>query len=205
VSAIGRAGRNRLVDSLAIMATVGGAVLISRSAGVAAVWWMAPFLVAVLFSVRAATLGVHELGHLVAGRLVGWTWQVFKVGPLLVARDQGSSRVSFGRSRIRAVGQVVFTPPADALDTELRRVGMLVGGPAASAVLCWVAWQLWLAIESPLPRVVVGVTALYSAIVFVTTVLPLESSGNLSDGGSILLQLRQRSERRSRHASEVDV
>jgi hypothetical protein len=201
-----KAGRNRLVDSLALATTVGGALLVAREAGLGVSWWAAPFLVAVILTMRMGCLAVHEVGHLLAGSLAGWQWETLKLGPLLVWREDGSTRVTFcSRERVKAAGQVRFASPASVLDTEPRRIAMLAGGPLASAGLAWGAWLLWRTLDAPLAEVVAGVVALYSTVVFVTTVLPFESAGNLSDGGAILLELRRRSAGRERHAPEVEL
>jgi hypothetical protein len=105
-----------------------------------------------------------------------------------------------GARRFKAAGLVLTRPASPEVDTKARHILMLSGGPTASAFLSVLAWVAWRAVDSPFPRIALGVTAAFSAIVFVTTVLPFVSSGNLSDGATILSLLRERAGSKPEHA-----
>ena len=184
--------RNVLVDTATLLAAIGGAVLVCRDAGVALSPYSAAYVVSVLLVVRVASLGVHELGHLLAAALGGWRWDVYKVGPLLLSRETGPLRVSLrGGRRFKAAGLVLTYPPSAEHDTRARHVLMLSGGPAASALFSLLAALAWRAVDVTSVRVAFGVASVFSAIVCVTTLLPFVSSGNLSDGATILSLLRE--------------
>jgi hypothetical protein len=195
------AGRNRVVDSLTLLAMGAAAIVICHDASVEARWWVVAYVLAIIVIVRTASLGFHELGHLLAASVAGWRWDVFKIGPLLLSRESGVLRASLrGARRFKAAGLVLTRPASREVDTKARHILMLSGGPTASALLSLLAWAAWRAVDSPLPRIALGVTAAFSAIVFVTTLLPFVSSGNLSDGATILSLLRERAGSKPEHA-----
>jgi len=193
--------RNRVADALTLLATGASAIFVCRDASVEARWWVIAYVLAVILAVRTASLGFHELGHLLAASIAGWRWELFKIGPLLLSRESGQLRASLrGGRRFRAAGLVLTRPATRQVDTKARHIVMLSGGPAASALLSVLAGAAWHAVDAPLARIALGVTAAFSAIVFVTTLLPFVSSGNVSDGTNILHLLRERGERKHLHA-----
>ncbi|HEX4340933.1 MAG TPA: hypothetical protein VH062_33725 [Polyangiaceae bacterium] len=193
--------RNHVVDAFTLLAAGGGALLVCNGAHVAPSAWSVAYVVLVLVVGRVVALGVHELGHLVAAAIGGWRWDVFKVGPLLLSRETGVCKVTLrGGRRFAAAGLVLTRPVSAATDTRGRHLLMLSGGPAASAVFAFAAATASRAVSAPLGQVALGVTAVFSAIVCVTTLLPFVSSGNPSDGASILALVRERTAARPGHA-----
>lgn len=185
--------RNRVVDVLTLFGTGSGAVLVCREAGAAPSFWLVVYVLAVIVVVRMVSLGIHELGHLIAASTAGWRWDLYKVGPLLLSRENGGLRASLrGGRHFKAVGFVLTRPVSPAQNTTSRHILMLSGGPIASALLSALAWVAFCTVDAPLPRIALGITGVFSAIVFVTTLLPFVSAGNASDGATIRSLLRQR-------------
>jgi len=198
---VGPARRNLLVDTTTLVAALTGAAVVCREARATPSLGTALYVLSVFVVVRVLSLGVHELGHLVAAALGGFRCEVYKVGPLLLSREDGALRATLrGGRRFKAAGLVLTYPPSPEYDTRARRVLMLSGGPAASALLAVLAAVAWRSVELPLPRIAVGMTAVFSAIVCATTLLPFTSSGNASDGATILSLLRTRDAGRLGHA-----
>ena len=195
------ARRNVLVDTATLLAVLAGAVLVCRSAHAAPSPSTAAYVVVLVVVVRVLSLGVHELGHLVFAALAGWRWDVYKMGPLLISREGDRVSVTLrGGRRYRAAGLALTHPPSPELDTRGRHILMLSGGPAASVLLALLAAAASGAVAGPFVRVALGITAVYSAIVCVTTLLPFMSAGNPSDGATILELFRERNSERPRHA-----
>lgn len=150
---------------------------------------------------------VHEVGHVLGGRMAGFRFLFLVVGPLELRRDGGVPHggvphggvlrggVPPGRARgaglrvrlnrhVGLAGGVAGCVPGD--DTRLRaRMALFTaGGPLASlvlAVLALLSRRLW----GGVPGALLGLTGLFSAAVFVLTVLPLRGSGFASDGARL--------------------
>ncbi|MGK7312515.1 MAG: hypothetical protein ACN0LA_09770 [Candidatus Longimicrobiales bacterium M2_2A_002] len=92
-----------------------------------------------------AVLAVHEAGHLLAGRLVGFRFLLFIVGPLRVAREGDRVQVGWNRSLSLAGWLAATGPTPDRLERLRRRTAIMVaGGPltslaagAGGAPSCW--------------------------------------------------------------------
>jgi len=84
---------------------------------------------------------VHELGHLLAARAIGFHWREFSAGPLVVRREAKRIQWRFVPSRLTAGGQVQAVPDSPA---ALRRrfLILLAGGPIATALLFIVVFSL---------------------------------------------------------------
>jgi hypothetical protein len=133
-----------------------------------------------------AAIAVHELGHLAAGMAAGFRWEIFKAGPIVLSRSPRSVDLSFGNdSRYRGRGLVATT--LDATDrVRLRHTMMLLGGPLTSMGAGAAGVALWIGLGggAPVP-LAFGVFGVCSLVVLLTSLLPVTSSGHLSDGGKI--------------------
>jgi hypothetical protein len=120
-------------------------------------------------------LAVHELGHLVAGLLGGFRFELFVVGPLGVKRTPAGIRVFLNRD-VGLMGGVAATVPV-AQDPGNRRkfAWVLLSGPLASLLLSLVAAVLFTASTSGAARSYWLVTAFGSAAVLLATTLPRKS------------------------------
>ena len=80
-------------------------------------------------------LVVHECGHLLAGWLVGFRFQLFTLGPLRVQRDE-SGRIRPGLNRDLAMyGGAALALPTDGRDLRWRYAWFAAGGPLMSFAL----------------------------------------------------------------------
>jgi hypothetical protein len=120
-------------------------------------------------------LAVHELGHLVAGLLQGFRFQLFVVGLLGVKRTPAGIRVFLNRD-VGLMGGVAATVPVAQDPGNTRKFAwILLSGPLASLLLSLVAAVLFTASTSGAARSYWLVTAFGSAAVLLATTLPRRS------------------------------
>lgn len=136
----------------------------------------------------SCALAVHEAGHLVAGRIMGFRFGFFAIGPVWLAREGASIRLRWNRLPA-AWGGMALAYPTDTRALAARMAFYAAGGPLASLALSVVAF--WVGNSIPaltsLSRWAM-VLALMSACVLVATVQPFGTGiGVRSDGGKVLL------------------
>ena len=156
---------------------------------------IAPGYWAALIPVIAA-LGAgftHEMGHLVAGWLLGFKLKQIKIGPVHLGKSARCGEPYCGD--VLTLGAAVLEPRVtDQDDPTLRRRLLLVtlGGPLASLLL---AGGLETALYFTQPFFVVAfslhVGAVFSALLAIAACLPdANRYGNFSDGARLLMLLR---------------
>ncbi len=133
---------------------------------------------------------VHELGHLAAGLAVGFRFQFFGVGPLMILSDP-AGRLRFEWNREPALfGGVACALPTRTDGLRPRFAWVVSGGPVASLLLALVAAAAlpMLAGANRLVDVELQWVRLLSAGVFLATILPLPIPNGpfVSDGTRLL-------------------
>jgi hypothetical protein len=151
-----------------------------------------PITIVVLWLVLAA----HELGHVIGGRLAGFRFYLYAVGPLRID-GLGGLKFSFNRNASLWGGIAASGPdPSHLPSNEQLRMKMLIlvgGGPIVSllgglayfpAVAFWDTNQYFAA--------ALMIFAVGSLCVASVTMMPINNSGFVNDGARILqLALRQ--------------
>jgi Zn-dependent protease len=136
---------------------------------------------AILLGAMAASLVVHEAGHLVAGRMVGFRFAFLAVGPLLVRASSDGVVVKWRLSPAHWA-PMAGAMPAAAKVTASQVAWYVAGGPLANGLAAAVSLTL---IEAPVAPVARAM-ALMSACIFVATVQPFGTGvGIPSDGGRL--------------------
>jgi hypothetical protein len=181
--------------------------------------WLVGVVLVPLFRVLAVAClaslwlapGIHELGHLIAGRLVGFRFHFVTVGPLKFAREGGRIRIKLMKGWSMLMG-LAGTLPTDNRDLRGRMTIMLAGGPAASLLLTAISLALYFGLDyhrsslSDLPLLEQLISALLllcgllSLGIILITVLPIRI-GNLSTDGAKLLMLRTGGSEAERHCA----
>jgi hypothetical protein len=149
-------------------------------------------------------VGVHELGHVVGGWLVGGRFLLWVVGPFMVRRTPTGIRFERNRSVNLGGGMSACLPLDPQTITPGRVVVMIAGGPIASGLLTiallWLSVALMLPAQPPLWLVlcqhVTMITVGLSVLIFGFTVFPGSAAGFKTDGRRIidLLQHDRRSD-----------
>ena len=148
--------------------------------------------------VLVVVLGMHELGHLAGGRLAGFRFFLFVVGPLRIRRAaEGAIEVGWNRSLALAGGLAASLPTADHVEDPgaLRRgvATMVAAGPALSLAFALAAFGLDAALgalnvatgDGPanfFVRDTLIVAGLGSLGIFAATLVPARTSGFYTDG-----------------------
>lgn len=128
---------------------------------------------------------IHELGHIVGGLIGGNTFALLIVGPLRVEKEEEKLRWRLNKS-MSAFGGLALTMPNSTENFKQRRALTVAAGPGASLLLAVLAWGLVFLTD---PTVLQGAFRFFlfclgglSLIIFVATIIPMQSGGFLSDG-----------------------
>ncbi|MCU0649762.1 MAG: M50 family metallopeptidase, partial [Gemmatimonadaceae bacterium] len=146
------------------------------------------------------TIVVHELGHLLGGRLVGFRAFLLIVGPLRLERSASGWRFAMNRS-IALAGGLAGTAPTDTHRVRQRMAVVIAGGPLSSLItgVLALAWCLSLRpsefdIATPFGRVLFAASlAAYgfgSVGIGLLTLIPGRTAGFRTDGAQLLTFLR---------------
>ena len=144
---------------------------------------------------------VHELGHLLGGRLARFRFLLLVVGPLKVTRGPDGLAFALNRSLPLAGGLAASGPTPDDLENLPRRSALMVaGGPMASFVLGGTGLTAYRALaEAPALETAQGLvvltwllmlTGVASAAIGVITLIPGKTGGFMTDGARLLQVLR---------------
>jgi hypothetical protein len=158
--------------------------------------WLVLIVITLLLLLTAA---VHELGHLLAGYLVRFRFQVLVVGPLRISG--GNGRLRWQRQRGGSLFNGLAASLPDKMDNLARRLlYFALGGPLASLLLSFCALTIVLFLSSDLRRMLdylwLWECSLFTAVVsyffLLTSMRPgTYHNGMVADGGRILMVAAQ--------------
>jgi hypothetical protein len=136
-----------------------------------------------------AVVCLHECGHYLAGRFVGFRGELLTFGPL---RWERSKQTALGWSLnrdIQSMGGMCMMLPMDRNNLTRRFTIMIAGGPLASLAGAAFAAGLLAALPHsvPLLRLTCGMALAMSGGIALVTLLPIASSTYESDGRKLLL------------------
>ena len=132
--------------------------------------------VAISLAAGFAALATHEVGHLLAGKLVGFRFGLLAIGPLWILRSVGGVRLRW-RWSPKYWGPMAMAFPRNGERVAARVFAYIAGGPAASALLALAAYGVAQSLEIGLGRQLLKTTALVSAAIFVATAQPFFGTG----------------------------
>ncbi|GAC1372152.1 MAG: hypothetical protein NVSMB44_39810 [Ktedonobacteraceae bacterium] len=135
-----------------------------------------------------AALLVHECGHLLSGRLIGFRFLLLIVGPLKVQRSQTGIQIGLNTS-LALAGGLAACAPTDENNLARKMLIMTAGGPVASLLLTLVAAASAFGAGFPnragLAGALLLLTAVVSGILTIVTLIPTHVGGFVSDGARI--------------------
>jgi len=130
--------------------------------------WLALLLIAAMFT----ALAVHELGHLIAGLVQGFKFEMLVVGFLgLRRKEQGRIEIYWNKDWGLFGGVAATAPAPDSLDIPTKMGRILLAGPVASLALAGLCLGL-MPILAPFWAFGVLVGGLVSAALFLATTIP---------------------------------
>lgn len=143
---------------------------------------------AALFLAFYFAIGLHEIGHLIGGLLVGFRFRFCTIGPIEITRRQDRIHVRL-TARLLS-GGVAGTVPEDDRDLRRRMAVMLASGPAMSLLLALAAGGLTLVLGDRVHNLAsfsLWSVAGMSLFLFVVAMIPTNTAGFKSDGAALLL------------------
>ncbi|HNT75082.1 MAG TPA: M50 family metallopeptidase [Anaerolineae bacterium] len=148
---------------------------------------------------------IHELGHVIGGKLAGYSFIMLVVGPFKWVREQGRVRWRWNTSLNTFGGLALMIPPV-AESEPSRMARYILGGPIASFCLGVFSILGLALLQTTQPHSVLVnqggfflvIVAAIALMTGVATLIPFSSSGFASDGGQYLDLMRggHRAERR---------
>jgi hypothetical protein len=137
-------------------------------------------------------IAVHELGHVLAGRLVKFQFRILTIGPFMWEMEAGTIRFKWNKN-LNAYGGLALCLPLNTQNLVQRFIWFAAGGPLASFLLA-IAAYLGLRFLTPAGPSFANYTIEFlwimlttlSAIICVVTLIPMRSGGFYSDGARIL-------------------
>jgi hypothetical protein len=156
--------------------------------------WLITAVILILFFISA----LHEVGHLVAGWLVGLRFHLLIIGPIRFARQRGALRVQWQLNGSLFNGLAASIPP-DETNLVRRMLVFAAGGPLASLLVMGAAAVLALFLQADSLRQLAYLwlweCALFTAVVsyffFLTSIKPgVYQNGLPADGARIAMLLR---------------
>ncbi len=162
-------------------------------------WLLLPLALFGLFTVVL----VHELGHLLGGRLQQFRFQMLVVGPLAIERDLTTDRVAIKRNRnLELAGGVAACFPVGEHDLVRRMRWMVMGGPMASVAFFLFAMAIAALVPSAPWRSVLLLLGVISLLLGVATLIPMRNGSFVTDGKRYL-QLRRGGAEARRDAAQL--
>ena len=142
--------------------------------------WMPGILVASAFT----SIALHELGHLLAGKWVGFQFSFYIVGPIRVeAVPRGGIRVVYNRD-YQTWGGLCGMAPANSKDVARKFAWLVAGGPLISLVggIVFGGLGLLLGPKLSLPGIFVSCLGDVSFLMAIVTLWPADNGIFLTDG-----------------------
>lgn len=156
-------------------------------------------LIAVLFiPIFFIVVGIHEAGHALAGKWVGFDFRMYIVGPFMWNKEETGWRFQWNKN-VNLAGGMVVCMPTDTDDLGRRFSVYAAGGPVASLLLTLLAYGMyWLIAPGDIAGHVATQTLAYfflvmaflSLVIFIVTAIPMHFGGFSSDGARVLRLLR---------------
>lgn len=127
---------------------------------------------------------VHELGHVIGGRLAGMRFVLLVAGPLKLMNPGGRLRLRLNTQLALAGGIALMLPRTPDRFRE-QMLWVVAGGPLASVVLA-VAGFASMPFLHGTPMLVALLLGFLSAMIAVATLIPSSAGGYASDGAQLL-------------------
>jgi hypothetical protein len=134
-------------------------------------------------------IALHELGHVIGGKLMGMDFGYFVVGPLHVGKGRKGIRIRENRSW-GLVGGVALMLPAPSRTEERHRKDlavMTISGPVMSLSLSLLTLAIWQLTTIEFFRT----CSLFHAVILLATILPLPNGAFQTDGVAFYHLLRK--------------
>lgn len=149
-----------------------------------------PQIILIALAAIYLALLAHELGHLLAGKLIGMRPFLLITGPLKVFATQKGLQIGLNRNLSLAGGLAACLPQkTDQLKRQLLIIA--AGGPLSSLLGSLFGLTLFFMLPPESPWKYAGfLFGVISLVIFAVTIIPGKTAGFQTDGGQILSLLR---------------
>lgn len=143
----------------------------------------------VLFFLLSLTLqiAIHEAGHLVCGLLSGYRFCSYRLGGLLLSRQEGHLKLKLTGGLAGISGQCLMRPPADCMGKDYPVILYNLGGVLANSILSVLAVLLMLFLPlSAYGFLFWGEFVLLGVLLALTNGIPSRTAFVANDGANII-------------------
>lgn len=158
---------------------------------IGAVFYLPIFFVPILVLV----IGIHELGHAIAGILVKFDFRTYVIGPFLFNKETTGWKFKWN-TNINTAGGLVICLPTSATDNINRKFAWYAaGGPLASLILAILTFALTYFLDNNTSasaniKFLLMIIGIFSFIIMIATAIPYYANGLASDGARFISMLK---------------
>ncbi len=153
-------------------------------------------LIIALLPIYFFVVGFHEIGHALAGKMVGFDFRMFIIGPFFFEKENDQWKFKWNKSLNLSGGMVVCLPTSEE-NLRKRFINYVAGGPLASILLSVVISTFWYFLPDNLSNhalkffgIVLIISSFLSFLIFLITAIPFKAGTFYSDGGRIKRQMK---------------
>jgi len=139
------------------------------------------------------SVAIHELGHLITGKLLGFQFYMYTVGPFMWIKEEDKVIYKWNKN-FNLFGGVTICIPENNLRLRKKFLWYVAGGPFASFIFALI---MFLSKSLTNPAMGNNLTVIFindvfqfhafvSSLIFIASIIPVRVSGLTSDGGRIL-------------------
>ena len=139
---------------------------------------------------------IHELGHLVAGLIQGFRFELFVVGPLGIKREKNKIEIYLNKDILYYGGAACTLPVDNNPENAKKFANLILAGPITSLVLAIILGVLYFSFNLQFSRII-GFGSLASFAIFLATTIPNKTGLTFTD--------RKRYQRLSSDGAEKEV
>lgn len=151
------------------------------------VYGLLVFLIPIYFFV----VGFHEIGHAVAGKMMGFDFRMFIIGPFFYEKENENWKFKWNK-RLNLSGGMVVCLPTSEENLRKRFINYAAGGPLASLFLSAFIFSIWYFWPDDVLNnylkffgIVLIISSFLSFLIFLVTAIPFKAGTFYSDGGRI--------------------
>ncbi len=168
-----------------------------------------PFgLILMMISCFIVAVGLHEVGHVIAGTIAGFRFAFLLFWPFQIRRrgERGLSFKTMFRTGL-GMGGLAGMTPEPGIDLRRGFLTLLAGGPAASlaGAVAGIGSFLLLRNAFPLASAILWCFGICSFLLFMLSMNPSQAGGFLSDGAAIRLLRKGSPERVGPYLATMEI
>lgn len=148
-------------------------------------------LLAAIIPIYFFVVGFHEIGHAVVGKMMGFDFRMYIIGPFFFEKENEIWKFKWNKSLNLSGGMVVCLPTSEE-NLRNRFINYAAGGPVASILLAIFIFGIWYFLPDNVPNhdlkffgIVLLIISFLSFLIFLITTIPFKAGTFYSDGGRI--------------------